>query len=174
MHRSRMTSAGATLAPMALTITSVGVVADSHETPGVPETPTGYAELDQALAGDFSGTTVTMQTQWTAGEGDNFAANIQPFMDATGINVNVAEVPSGQHETLVNVSLRGGAASDILQLAQPAVINQYGEDGLLVELSSIMDLEKLASEQPALNTFQTENGTWAIPYKFDVKSIFKV
>lgn len=170
MHRSRMTIAGATLATMALTITSVGVVADSHETPGVPETPTGYTELDQALAGDFSGTTVTMQTQWTAGEGDDFAANIVPFTEATGIKINVAEVPSGQHETLVNVSLKGGAASDILQLAQPAVINQYGDDGLIVELSTIMDIEKLASQQPALNTFQTENGTFAIPYKFDVKS----
>ncbi len=168
MHRTRKTAViGAALATTALTLSSIGVAA---QTPGVPEVPTGYTELDQALAGEFAGTTVTMQTQWTAGQGDEFAANIQPFLDATGIKVNHAEVPSGQHETLVNLSLQGGQASDILQLAQPAVINQYGEDGLIVELSTIMDLEKLASEQPALNSFQTENGTWAIPYKFDVKS----
>jgi len=170
MHLNRKTAViGTALATTALTLGSLGAAAQ-EDVPGVPDVPTGYTELDQALAGEFSGSTVTMQTQWTAGEGDNFAANIQPFIDATGIKVNVAEVPAGQHETLVNVSLNGGAASDILQLAQPAVINQYGEDGLIVELSTIMDIDKLASQQPALNTFQTENGTWAIPYKFDVKS----
>ncbi len=104
MHRTRRTAViGAALATTALTFSSIGVAAQE---PGVPDVPTGYAELDQALAGEFTGTTVTMQTQWTAGEGDNFAENIQPFMDATGIKVKVAEVPSGQHETLVNVSLQ--------------------------------------------------------------------
>src|SRR5512139_2078636 len=112
MHTKRWTIAGTALATLALTASSIGVVAqDAQEelaTGGVPAAPSGYAELDQALNGDFAETRVTMQTQWVGGECDNFASALANFEAATGIDVTVAEVPSGQHETLVNVSLNGG------------------------------------------------------------------
>lgn len=166
MHRTkRWTIAGTALATMALTFSSVAVVAQE-------EMSTGYAELDQALAGEFAGTRVTMQTQWIGGEGDNFAAALAPFEDRTGIDVTVAEVPSGQHETLVAVSLQGGAAADLIMLAQPAAILQYGEQGLLVDVATIMDTEKLEAEFPAtLPLYSTDENIWAIPYKVDVKSV---
>jgi len=166
MHLTRKTAViGTALATTALTLSSFGVVAQDDMA------STGYAELDQAMAGEFAGTTVTMQTQWVGGEGDNFSAALDPFREATGIRVNVAEVPSGQHETLVNVSLRGGVASDLIVLAQPAVINQYGADGLLVDVATIMDTEKLIAEQPALSAYTDGDSIWAIPYKTDVKSV---
>ncbi|MEA2025594.1 MAG: ABC transporter substrate-binding protein [Chloroflexota bacterium] len=165
MHHAhkRIALVGTVLATTALTFSGIGVAADSHLT--------GYAELDQAMNGDFAGTKVTMQTQWVGGEGDNFEAAFAAFEEATGIDISVAEVPSGQHETLVNVSLKGGAASDLLVLAQPAIIKGYGQDGLLVDVATIMDTEKLAAEQPALSTYQDGESIWAIPYKFDVKSV---
>ena len=169
-HR-RTILAGTALATMALTGSSIGVAAQDS-TIGVPTTPTGYTELDQALNGDFAGTTVTMQTQWITAEGDDFASTIAPFQDATGITVKVAEVPSGRREQLVNVSLNGGVAADLIVQAQPAAINAYGDAGLIKDLSTLMDVDKLAAEHPAtLPLYQTENGTWAIPYKVDVKSV---
>ena len=176
MHTKRWTIAGTALATLALTASSIGVVAqDAQEelaTGGVPAVPSGYAELDQALNGDFTGMRVTMQTQWVGGEGDNFASALANFEAATGIDVTVAEVPSGQHETLVNVSLNGGAAADLIMLAQPAAINQYGDAGLLVDIATIMDTEKLAAEHAAtLPLYTSGDSIWAMPYKVDVKSV---
>lgn len=142
---------------------------------GLPTVPTGYTELDQALGADkpLNGTKVTMQTQWIQGEGDNFAASLAAFQAATGITVSVAEVPSGQHEQLVNVSLNGGAAADIIQLAQPAAILDYGKNGKLVDIATIMDSKKLADEHAATLPLYTDGDghIWAIPYKVDVKSV---
>ena len=113
-----------------------------------------------------------MQTQWVGGEGDNFASALANFEAATGIDVTVAEVPSGQHETLVNVSLNGGAAADLIMLAQPAAIKQYGDAGLLVDIATIMDTEKLAAEHAAtLPLYTSGESIWAMPYKVDVKSV---
>ncbi|MET0771699.1 MAG: ABC transporter substrate-binding protein, partial [Candidatus Limnocylindrales bacterium] len=139
---------------------------------GVPATPTGYTELDQALGADkpFAGKRVTMQTQWIGGEGDNFNEAIAGFEAATGIDITVAEVPSGQHETLVNVSLNGGAAADIIQLAQPAAINTYGKDGLIKDISTILDTTKLSAELPT-GAYTTDGTVWAIPYRGGLKSV---
>ena len=56
-------------------------------TTGEPAESTGYAELDQAMAGDFSGTTVEIVAQWVEGEADSFNAALDPFREATGIDV---------------------------------------------------------------------------------------
>jgi alpha-glucoside transport system substrate-binding protein len=173
MHRTRKWTviAGTALVTMALTFSSVGVAADSH-VGGVPAVPSGYAELDQALGADqpFAGTRVTMQTQWIGGEGDNLAASFAPFEAATGIDITVAEVPSGQHETLVNVSLSGGAAADIIQLAQPATVKGYGEAGLILDVSTLMNVEKLSADLP-VSAYQTGDNIWGIPYKIGLKSV---
>ncbi len=180
MHQNRKTViAGAALATMALTFSGLGVVAQDAS-PAASMAPagdmmsSGYAELDQAMGTDqpMAGSKVTMQTQWIGGEGDNFAAALQPFIDATGIQVGVAEVPSGQHETLVNVSLNGGAAADIIQLAQPSAIDAYGAQGLIQDITPMLDTEKLLAEHPAtLPLYTTDAGIFGMPYKVDVKSV---
>src|SRR5439155_10765378 len=55
----------------------------------LPTVPTGYKELDQALGSDkpFNGKKVSIQTQWTGGEGEGFAAAIKDFASATGIAI---------------------------------------------------------------------------------------
>jgi alpha-glucoside transport system substrate-binding protein len=168
----------------AITLSSIGVVAQDASpaasgaagaaVEGVPTVPTGYAELDQALGADqpFTGTRVTMQVQWVAGEGDSFEASITPFEQATGIDITVAEVPSGQHETLANVSIQGGQASDIIQLAQPATIVQYGRQGLIQPIETIIgNVDKLAAETPTDAYRDAEGNLWAVPYKAGLKSV---
>jgi alpha-glucoside transport system substrate-binding protein len=161
--------AGTALATMALTFSSIGVAA---QTEGVPAVPSGYTELDQALGADqpFAGTKVTMQTQWIGGEGDSLEASLASFEEATGIDISIAEVPSGQHETLVNVALNGGAAADLLQLAQPATVKTYGEAGQIIDVATIMDAEKLSADLP-VSAYQTGDSIWAIPYKGGLKSV---
>ena len=79
--------AGTALATMALTFNALGVVAQDQPN-GIPATPTGFAELDQALDASqpLKGKTVTMQTQWITAEGDDFALALAPFQEATGID----------------------------------------------------------------------------------------
>lgn len=175
MNRTRRKGSvfGATLVMAALAFGSVGVHAQ-EAVEGLPSMPTGYAELDQALDGTkpFNGRRVTVQNQWIEGEGVNFRASLAPFEAATGIDVAVAEVPSGMHETQVNVTILGGAPADVIQLAQPAVIQQYGADGHLVDLATIMDVDKLAASHPAtLPLYSSGDKVWGMPYKVDVKSV---
>jgi alpha-glucoside transport system substrate-binding protein len=171
MHRSRKWTviAATALATTALTFSSIGVTAQDAAV-GVPTAPTGYTELDQALNGDFAGTRVTLQTQWIGGEETNFEDSLAGFEEATGIDISHAPVPSGLHETQVNVNLNGGAAADIIQLAQPATIVQYGEDGLILDVATLMDVEKLKAEQPT-GAYTSDGHVWAIPYKAGLKSV---
>ncbi len=177
MHRTRKTAImGAALATTAITFSSFGVAAQDASPAASADAmaSTGYAELDQAMSADqpMAGSQVTVQTQWISGEGDNFSAALQPFIDATGIAVSVAEVPSGQHETLVNVSLNGGAAADIIQLAQPAAILEYGAQGLIQDISPMLDTEKLIAEHPAtVGLYSSGDAIYGMPYKVDVKSV---
>ncbi len=53
MHTKRWTIAGTVLATLALTASSIGVVAqDESAAPAEPVASTGYAELDQAMGAD--------------------------------------------------------------------------------------------------------------------------
>jgi alpha-glucoside transport system substrate-binding protein len=169
MHQAHRRTAlvGTALATVALTVSSVGVVAQD-------EMSTGYAELDMAMGADqpLAGTQVTMQTQWIGGEKENFEAALAPFIEATGIDVTVDDVAAGQHETTVNVNLNSGSAQDLIQLAQPSAINQYGEQGLILDINTLLDGEKLAAEHAATAPLYTVDGkTWGLPYKVDVKSV---
>ena len=86
MHTKRWTIAGTALATLALTASSIGVVAQDEAAVGVPTVPTGYAELDQALGGDSRSRAPRsrMQTQWIGGEGDNFEPRPLPLRGGDG------------------------------------------------------------------------------------------
>ena len=172
MIRSRTATllAGLAVTATALSGGAAGVLAQSPAASGgaavvgVPATPTGYTELDQALDGTqpFKGKKVTMQVQWITKEGDDFNEAMAAFQAATGIQLSIAEVPSGQHETLVNVSLNGGGAADIIQLAQPSVVRQYGEKGLIKPIDSLLDGDKLKADLPT-DAYASADHVWGIP-----------
>ena len=151
-----------------------GSVVAQEPAAGVPATPTGYAELDQALGADkpLAGKRVTVQNQWIEGEGVNFRASLAPFEAATGIDVAVAEVPSGLHETTVKATIDGGSPADIIQLAQPSALQGYGADGKLVDLATVLDPAKLQADYPAtIGLYSSGDSVWGLPYKVDVKSV---
>jgi len=138
----------------------------------VPKVPTGYDELDKALGADqpYKGKTVTMQTQWTGGEGTNFAAAMADFTAATGI-VFKNEGISASHEAILLTRIKGGAPPDMAVLAQPTAVVAYGDDNKLVDLASFMSATKLSDEHPATIGPVTKGGhIWGLPYKADVKS----
>src|SRR5215208_7034905 len=142
-------------------------------TPALPAVPTGYTELDQALGADkpMAGKKVSMQTQWILGEGENFAASIADFEEATGIDIAVDQIAS-QHEVTLRTRIEGKTPPDLAVLAQPSAVVTYGDRGQTLDVSQFMDATRLGEEFPALIPLLTGDGgeIWGIPYKVDVKS----
>jgi ABC-type glycerol-3-phosphate transport system substrate-binding protein len=89
--------------------------------PALPTTPSGYAELDQALTNGadgkptFNGKKVSIQTQWIGGEGANFAASVADFAKATGITIQIDSIGSS-HETVLKTRIDGGQPPDLAML----------------------------------------------------------
>lgn len=149
--------------------------------PAVPATPTGYAELDQALtetvtAADgttvpiFKDKAVSIQTQWIGGEGANFAAAVADFVAKTGIKLQVDSIGSS-HETVLRTRIQGGQPPDLAMLAQPTAVLAYGADSKVIDVATIMDPAKLKVEHEAtIGLISDGDQIWGIPYKADVKS----
>src|SRR6187399_2801739 len=139
----------------------------------LPAVPTGYTELDAALGADkpYNGTKVSIQTQWTGGEGEGFANAIKDFQAATGIAVQVDSIGSS-HETVLKTRIEGGSPPDMAALAQPTGVLAYAKDGKVIDVASFMDPAKLKAEFPSTIGLTSEGDKiWSIPTKADVKSM---
>ena len=139
----------------------------------LPTVPTGYTELDQALGADkpFNGKKVSIQTQWTGGEGEGFAAAIADFQTATGIAIQVDSIGSS-HETVLKTRIEGGSPPDMAALAQPTGVLAYAADGKVIDVATFMDAAKLKADFPSTIGLTSEGDhIWSIPTKADVKSM---
>ncbi|HIP71448.1 MAG TPA: extracellular solute-binding protein, partial [Anaerolineae bacterium] len=97
--------------------------------------------LDRAKAGEFAGTELTVFGKWTEAEGDNFVAAIEPFEEAT--DIDVIYEGSSEFETLITVRVEGGDAPDVAGFPQPALMAQFAKDGELVNLGEQLDTDKI-------------------------------
>jgi alpha-glucoside transport system substrate-binding protein len=132
---------------------------------------TGYEHLDQALAGEFEGTTVDIVAQWVEGEEANFNAVLDPFREATGIDVVYEGLPD--YELALQTRVDGNDAPDLAQIAQPGKMAQYAGEDRLVNLSEWFNVDKLVEEQfPGYGEYTTVDGdVYGVFFKTDVKSI---
>lgn len=167
----------ATIAALGLIVAACGgggatTTTGATDTTGASAEPTGYEHLDQALAGEFDGTTVEIWAQWLpeSSEASNFTYTLEPFQEATGITVNFQPTPD--YETALQVAVDGGNAPDLAQIAQPGKMQQYADAGALVALDW-MNTEKLQAEMvPTFYDLGHHNDTlYGVYYKADVKSI---
>ena len=133
---------------------------------------TPYEHLNAALGGEYDGTEITLQTQWTEAEEEKLLASLAPFIEATGITVN-HEGLAGDHETVLTVRVDGGDAPDIAQLAQPGKMAQFAAEGALIDLSTFMNMDQLETDyiDSFLNLSMYEGGTYSVWWKGDLKSI---
>ena len=120
----------------------------------LPAVPTGYTELDTALtraptARPFAGKKVSIQTQWTGGEGRRLRSRDQGLPAATGIEVQVDSIGSS-HETVLKTRDRGRQAAGH-GAARPADrrarVRQQGQGQ--GHRASFMDAAKLKAEFPS-------------------------
>src|SRR5690349_2804665 len=141
------TEAPATEAPATEAPASEAPASEAPAELNLPAVPTGYTELDQALGADkpLAGTKVSIQTQWTGGEGEGFANAIKDFQAATGIAVQVDSIGSS-HETVLRTRVEGGQPPDMSQIAQPTAVLAYAKDGKIKDVATFMDSAKLNAE----------------------------
>jgi alpha-glucoside transport system substrate-binding protein len=166
-------STAATSGPGATTAATQGAAATAAPALNLPKVPTGYTELDQALGSSqpFKGKKVSIQTQWTGGEANGFAAAIADFQTATGIAVQVDSIGSS-HETVLKTRIEGGSPPDMAQLAQPTGVLAYAGESKLIDVATFMDTAKLKAEFPSTIGLTTDGAhIWSIPTKADVKSM---
>jgi alpha-glucoside transport system substrate-binding protein len=135
------------------------------------ETP--YTELNAAMAGEYEGTSVEIIAQWQpdGAEATSFDLALQPFRDATGIDV-VFE-PTVEYETALQVRVDGGNPPDLAQIAQPGKMVQYAEAGSLVNLSEWFNVEQLQEDLVGgfVELGSSNGDLYGVYYKTDVKSI---
>ncbi len=164
------TTAGET-ATTAAGATTTAAEGGASTTAGEPAESTGYDTLDEAMTGAFEGTTVEIVAQWVEGEEENFNASLDPFREATGIDVQYEGLPD--YELALQTRVDGGDAPDLAQIAQPGKMASYQADGQLVDLSGWFNVDKLREEQVPgfVELTEVDGGVYGVYYKTDVKSI---
>ncbi len=114
---------------------------------GVPATPTGYAELDQALGADkpFAGNTVTMQTQWITARATTSRPRWRPSRRRRDPveRRRGAVGPARATRERVPQRRRGSRHHHL----GPAAHDQgLRRQGLIKDIATIMDAEKVTTE----------------------------
>jgi alpha-glucoside transport system substrate-binding protein len=140
--------------------------------PTTQPAPTGpYEHLGRAQAGEFAGATVEILSQWIDAEGENFEATIQPFIDATGIEVNFEGITD--YETVLRTRIDGGNAPDLAQIAQPGLMQSLASEGRLVSLSDWFNVDQLSQDyiQSFIDLGSFEDTLYGVYFKGDLKSI---
>jgi alpha-glucoside transport system substrate-binding protein len=172
------------LAAAAIVISACGTAASESpsattqpatEEPGASPTeaaPAGpNAELTAALAGDYDGETVDVFAQWIDAEGEAFDDSLDAFREATGINVVYSGITN--YETVLSARVDGGLAPDIAQIAQAGTMRTYAEDGVLIDLATVLDIDQVKTDYSPgfIDAGSFEDTIYGLFYKQDLKSI---
>jgi alpha-glucoside transport system substrate-binding protein len=97
--------------------------------PGFATIPGGF--LERALAGEFSGTTVTLDGPFVDPDTVFLEQSMAAFEDATGITVNY--VGDKEFEGRLAIAVEAGDPPDIADFPQPGALANYARQGEIVD-----------------------------------------
>jgi alpha-glucoside transport system substrate-binding protein len=103
----------------------------------------GGGTLDRALAGEFSGKTVTALGPFTDQDQVKFEAMVSAFESATGIDVQYEGTK--EFEATIGVRVDGGNAPDVADFPQPGLLGNFAKAGKIVDLTPYLDQAALAA-----------------------------
>jgi len=98
-----------------------------------PMTGTYY---ERAMAGEFSGTVVTMSGPFTAQDAEIFNLTLVDFEEATGIDVQYEG--SKEFEASITLRVEAGDAPDIADFPQPGLLKTFVARGNVVDVSTFL------------------------------------
>ncbi|WP_232331374.1 ABC transporter substrate-binding protein [Agromyces laixinhei] len=84
--------------------------------------------------GDFAGETLEVAAAWSGAEQENFEAVLAEFESQTGATVNYSSFGDNA-STVLGGQIEGGSPPNVAMLAQPALMQQFADDGVLIPLS---------------------------------------
>ncbi|MCO6452011.1 MAG: carbohydrate ABC transporter substrate-binding protein, partial [Caldilineales bacterium] len=87
--------------------------------------------LERALAGEFAGTTVTVDGPFTDEDEVKFNKSVEPFVTATGIGINY--IGNKEFEGSISIRVDAGDAPDIADFPQPGLLSRFVSQGLVVD-----------------------------------------
>jgi alpha-glucoside transport system substrate-binding protein len=85
---------------------------------GIPAMAGGF--LERALAGEFTGTTVTVDGPFTDPDDIRFAESMAAFEEATGITINY--IGDKEFEARISIAVDAGNPPDIADFPQPGAV----------------------------------------------------
>jgi len=135
--------------------------------------PGGY--LEQAINGDFSGTTVTVDGPFTDPDDIRFFESVAAFEEATGITVNY--IGDKEFEARLSIAVDAGNAPDIADFPQPGAAANYARQGYLIDPTSWMPLDWLQQQYNQswidMTTMEGSEGTMigGVFHRFNGKSL---
>ena len=132
--------------------------------------------LEQAVNGDFAGTTVTVDGPFTNPDDVLFAESMKAFEEATGITVNY--IGDKEFEGRLSISVDAGNPPDIADFPQPGLLANFARQGYIVDPTTWISEDWLKQQynQSWLDMSQVESpdggtmtgGVW---HRFNGKSL---
>jgi alpha-glucoside transport system substrate-binding protein len=96
--------------------------------------PGGF--LEQAVNGDFAGTTVVVDGPFADDDAVKFNASMDAFEEATGITVNY--IGNKEFEGSISIRVDAGDAPDIADFPQPGLLASFVRQGAVVDASEFL------------------------------------
>jgi alpha-glucoside transport system substrate-binding protein len=137
-----------------------------EETP-MEETPMEGGETD----GEQIGGTVNVMAVWGGDELANFEAMVAPFEERTGVDVQIET--TRDLNAVLTTRLQGGNPPDLAGLPGPGQLIEYANQGYLVPLGDVLDMNRVQSEydQGWLDLATVDGNLYGIFIKGTVKSL---
>lgn len=129
--------------------------------------------LEQAIQGEFTGTTVTVDGAFEGNDADGvkFDESVKAFEDATGITVNY--VGNKEFEGSIAIRVDAGDAPDIVDFPQPGLFGDFVRSGKIVPVTDFISDEWLSQQyNPGWREFNTVDGVEAgVMHRYSGKSL---
>ncbi|MCL4263270.1 MAG: ABC transporter substrate-binding protein [Anaerolineae bacterium] len=138
---------------------------------GFAYAPGGF--LEQAINGDFEGTTVTVDGAFEGNDPDGvkFAESMRLFEEVTGITVNY--IGNKEFEGSIAIRVDAGDAPDIVDFPQPGLFANFVRSGDVIPVTEFMSEEWLSQQyNQGWREFNTVDGQeMGVMHRFSGKSL---
>lgn len=115
----------------------------SQEPSQEQEKTTEGTYLEQAYAGKFKGTKVTIFGPFADADQVKFENSIKEFEEKTGIDIQYES--SKEFEATISIRVEGGNAPDIADFPQPGLLATFVKTGKVIDVSTFLDMDYLKS-----------------------------
>jgi alpha-glucoside transport system substrate-binding protein len=102
------------------------------------------SELEKALAGEYAGTTVTVDGTQTDPDDLKMIAGWTAFEDATGITVDY--IGDKEFEARISIAVDAGQAPDIADFPQPGKVATFVQQGKIIDVSTFIPADWLTQQ----------------------------